>query len=118
MYKLHMDDKFVEITDFSETLDGNGNLTFNVSNNQLELKKSSFTGLKNLKEAIADKDVVLKVTDDGGNVIWEDADYTLDNASFSASVNGVYFSAYFTQFSPTPVDGAMAVPEEIAVVEE
>lgn len=117
MYKLHMDDKFVEITDFSETLDGSGNLTFNVSNNQLELKKSSFTGLKNLKEAIADKDVVLKVTDDSGNIIWEDADYALDNASFSAGVNGVYFSAYFTQFSPTPVDGAMAVPED-AVVEE
>lgn len=117
MYKLHMDDKFVEITDFSETLDGMGNLTFNISNNQLELSKSSFTGLKNLKEAIADSNVVLKVTDDGDNIIWEDAGYTLDNASFSAGVNGVYFSAYFTQFSPAPVDGAMAA-SEVAEIEE
>ena len=56
MYKFHMDDKFIEITDFSESLDSTGNLTFNVSNNQLDLKNSSFTGLKlsDLKELTTD----------------------------------------------------------------
>lgn len=117
MYKFHMDDKFIEITDFSESLDSTGNLTFNVSNNQLDLKNSSFTGLKNLREAIADKEVMLKITDNAGNVLWEDENYNLDNASFSAGASGVYFSAYFTQFSPTEVDGAMADPAEIAVEE-
>ncbi len=111
MYKFHMDDKFIEISDFSESLDGAGNLSFNVSTNDLNLKDSSFTGLKDLREAIADKEVVLQVKDEAGNVLWEDAEYDLQNASFSAGPTGVYFSAYFTQFAPTPVDGAMEIPE-------
>lgn len=111
MYKFHMDDKFIEITDFSESLDGTGNLTFSVSTNQLDLSKSTFSGLKDLKSAIADNEIVLKVTDEKENVIWEDENYTLQNANFSASSSGVYFSAYFSQFTPTPVDGAMEIPD-------
>jgi hypothetical protein len=109
MYKLYMDDKFIEIADFTESLDSVGNLTFNVSSHQLDLTKSSFTGLKNLRDAIAQDGVMLKVTDENDNVFWEDADYSLQNASFSASPNGVYFSAYFTQFAPTEVPSAMSI---------
>lgn len=111
MYKFHMDDKFIEVTDFSESLDGAGNLTFQVSTHDLDLKKSTFAGLRDLKAAIADKEIVLKITDEKDNVLWEDADYDLQNASFSASSTGVYFSAYFSQFAPTPVDGMMEVPD-------
>ena len=111
MYKFHMDDKFIEISDFSESLDGAGNLSFNVSTNDLNLNGSSFSGLKDLREAIADKEITLKVTDEKGNVIWEDSEYDLQNASFSAGPTGMYFSAFFNQFSPVNVDGAMAMPE-------
>lgn len=107
MYTLHMDDKFVEITDFSESLDGNGNLTFNVSNNQLNLSHSSFSGLKALREAIADKEIILQIKDENDAVVWEDAEYDLQSASFSASSSGVFFSAYFTQFAPSPVENTM-----------
>ena len=67
MYKFYMDDKFIEITDFSESLDGAGNLTFSVSTNELDLSKSTFSGLKDLKAAIADEEIVLKVTDEKTN---------------------------------------------------
>ena len=111
MYKFHMDDKFIEITDFSESLDGTGNLTFSVSTHDLDLKKSTFSGLRDLRAAIADKEIVLKVTDEKNTVLWEDSDYELQSASFNASATGVHFAAYFNQFAPTPVDGAMTIPE-------
>ena len=121
MFTFHMDDKFVEITDFSEHLNGDGNLSFNVSNNALSLNHSSFSGLSDLRAAIADGEVTLKVKDEDGCVIWESTDYVLQNASFNANEGGIYFSAYFNQFAPQSVDGAMApdliVGTETAVTE-
>lgn len=108
MFTFHMDDKFVEITDFSEHLNGDGNLSFSVSNNALSLNHSSFSGLSDLRAAIADGEVTLKIKDEDGCVIWESSDYVLQNASFNANEGGVYFSAYFNQFVPQSVDGTMA----------
>ena len=100
MYKLHMDDKFINITNFNESLDGQGNLTFSVSAGNLDMSQASFTGLKQLKTVLEDNELVLKLTDASDNVIWEDDGYTLSNAQFSASEGGLYFSAYFIQNDP------------------
>lgn len=116
MFTFHMDDKFIEITDFSENLSGDGNLTFSVSNNALKLNHSSFSGLNDLRAAISDGGVTLKIKDSDGHVIWEDSNYTLQNASFNANEGGMYFSAYFNQFTPSAVEGAMnpVSTEEVA----
>ena len=105
MFTFHMDDKFIEITDFSENLSGDGNLTFSVSNNALKLNHSSFSGLNDLRAAISDGEVTLKIKDSDGHVIWEDSNYTLQNASFSANEGGMYFFFFFNQFTPSAVEG-------------
>lgn len=103
MFTFYMNDKFIEITDFSENLSSDGNLAFTVSNNSLKLDNSSFNGLNDLREAISDGKVLLKIEDSEGHVIWENNNYILQSANFNANENGMYFSAFFNYFTSSSV---------------
>lgn len=117
MFTFYMDDKFIEITDFSENLSGDGNLTFIVSNNSLKLDNSSFNGLNDLKEIISNGEVLLKIEDSEGHIIWESNNYILQNANFNANENGMYFSAYFNQFTSNPAEDTMEPTSREVVTE-
>lgn len=109
MFKLYVDQKFIPITDFSESLNSEGALNFNVSNNVLDIGSSDFKGLGDLSTATKKGNFSICVKDEEEKVVWEGDEFNLQSASFSASQNGVYFVAYFQKFNPQRVDGDMEV---------
>lgn len=96
MYTLVVDNCEIPITDFSENLDGNMGLNVNVSNNNLNLEKTSFRSLSDIKEAMKDGVLNIKVIDDNDVIIWQNDNYSLSGASFSINESGIYFNASFS----------------------
>lgn len=96
MYTLVVDNCRIPITDFSENLDANMGLNVNVSNNNLNLEKTSFRSLSDIKEAMKDGVLDIKVIDDNDVIVWQNDGYTLSGASFSINESGIYFNASFS----------------------
>lgn len=96
MYTLVVDNCRIPITDFSENLDANMGLNVNVSNNNLNLEKTSFRSLSDIKEAMKDGVLDIKVIDDNDVIVWQNDSYTLSGASFSINESGIYFNASFS----------------------
>ena len=96
MYTLVVDNCRIPITDFSENLDANMGLNVNVSNNNLNLEQTSFRSLSDIKEAMKDGVLDIKVIDDNDVIVWQNDSYTLSGASFSINESGIYFNASFS----------------------
>ena len=109
-YTLLVDDKTLGITSFTESLDGNGNMTFSVTANNIDMSKSTLTGLRDIREAIANNEIGLKIKDKTGHIVWQSDEYELSNANFNGNESGVYFSAYFYIPTAAAEENASAGP--------
>ena len=96
MYTLVVDNCEIPITEFSENLDANMGLNMNVSNNNLNLENTSFRSLNDIKEAMKDGVLDIKVVDSNKAIIWQNDSYTLSGASFTINESGIYFNASFS----------------------
>lgn len=94
-YILCVDEVQIPITNFSESLSGDGNLNFSASAVGNNADFTVFASLSALREVMADGKAVLQVKENDA-VVWEGNGYILANASISADESGRYFSAYFT----------------------
>ena len=100
-YILCVDEVQIPITNFSESLSGDGNLSFSASAVGNNADFSVFASLSALKAVMADGKTVLQVKENDA-VVWEGNGYLLTNASINADEHGRYFSAYFT--TPTNLE--------------
>lgn len=94
-YILCVDEVQIPITNFNESLNSEGNLSFSASAGGANTDFTVFASLSALKEVMADGKAVLQVKENDA-VVWEGNGYLLANANISADENGRYFSAYFT----------------------
>lgn len=97
-YVLCIDSVKIPVSNFSESLGSNGELSFSATSNGIkDLSDTTFKSLGAIQQEMSDKQLNLKIEDENENVLWESAEYVLNNASFGASESGVYFAAYFIQ---------------------